>query len=204
MIKLFLRTAFVGLFSVILTSCYTQRVVYNFTPVQFQKKEIIPSSTDDVWASVVDILSEAGISIDIIDKGSGLIMTGRYYFKPSFQAEDGTLFNDADIAVQYANYCKNAAGAPASMRASAKWNIRVRADKEQRTVVTINITDITPEVLETRYSGYVPYNTWIKHPELQASSTGRFEKQVINLIKRQLNIVAEDVAPLERVEKAQD
>ena len=139
---------------------------------------------DEVWGLIIDLFSSKGISIKVIDKQSGLIISERASFirkrfdipNYTFESKDGKLENpDAWIVLERRGDGFGRLIQPAKL--TGDWNIRVK-EFNGKTLVTVNLVNIDASF----YSPPTTYSSGGDIP-LNAKSTGVFEKLILDIIK---------------------
>lgn len=86
-------------------------------------------SVDEVWSKVIDIFATKGITIKIIDKASGLIVTEDYSFLKSytFETVSGKPVNPNAMVV--CSRILNGLGEPMiPEKITGSWNVRVKPE----------------------------------------------------------------------------
>ena len=180
----------------ILSSCAPTKIIqlqgqYPSTPMIFNSDK----SFDKVWDNLVDVFAQKGLSIKIIDRSSGLIISGKAMLSATMEDKNGKPKNpDAFIAVP--SYMKDGKRYPVTASSSligpyatqkqidainstpvyGEWNVRIKSNGSG-TTINVNILNVTYDV----------YNSTLKtNVESMLStfkSTGVFEKQLSDLIK---------------------
>ena len=178
---------FSSLILITLNSCYTSKEYKlkgkNYGAIQIIKS---PKSVDSVWSNIIDFCAQTGVSIKIIDKNSGLIVTEKYNFKRhySFEINGKLIDTTAWVALSYISvkggYPDN------SVSVSADWNIRIKTDGAG-SIINVNLTNIDAGVhfVKTNAVGAsfgAPRTENIDYT-LDGESTGVFEKMIIDLVK---------------------
>lgn len=161
---------------VVLTSCFSTK----FTLSTFddcpspQTKFIVDKNYNDVWDNVIDFFASNNLAIKTIEKESGIIYSSTIKLSTAYWFSESKTYSNpnAHIAVQYrSDYKKDGTG----LSATAVWNVRVKKVNDNKTEISINIAD--PQITIMAYMG----KGIVKPVEsnLQAKSTGVFEKQLI-------------------------
>lgn len=133
---------------------------------------------DSVWSSIIDLFSSKGISIKVIDKQSGLIVSENTSFmhQYTFEGKDGKLENEnAWVVVERRG--NGWGGLVQPIKLTGDWNIRVK-ELNNKTLVTVNLTNIDASF----YIGPTTYSSGVYRP-LNCKSTGVFEKFIFDNIK---------------------
>lgn len=157
--------------TIFLQSCYTGVVPlkgkYQNAPVSSE----IKASTDDVWQSIVDYISEKRLPVKIIDKPSGFVIFEKYSFagKMSVEDKDGKLISpEAYVAVDRPK--GDFPDKNINFKAVGSWDIRLKKISDGISNVIVNLDSISVGTKLQKLSGY---------------STGNLEREVISFIKSQ-------------------
>lgn len=184
--------------------------LYNFTPTPPTISRLVDEPYEDVWDGVIDIVSTAGLPIQLLDKPSGLIVIGETEFPTMFWLD-----NNKDIAEKsaylLAQYGDSYQSGINDIRGFASWNIRVRpsAVNTRKTEVTINI--VNPRAMVRKETGYIlilffPFPTYEYVPYIgRMVSSGRFENIFIDAIldKKKINDIKDISSELQTQRQAQ-
>lgn len=147
----------------------------------YEKPAFVSSkNVDQVWSNIIDMFANHGISIKLIDKASGLIVSEETSFLDSFTFEDpnGNLRDNTAIVVL--NTIKYGEVQQVPQFVTGSWNIRIKPNAEDpnKTDVNVNLLNIKAEF--HYYGGsYVPPRHYI----FEGKSTGVFEKKIFEMIK---------------------
>lgn len=130
-------------------------------------------SFDEVWDNVIDLFATKGLSIKLIDKSSGLIVSEKTSLMNDYTYEyKGNLVDsDAYVVVSRVIMADQDIN-PESI--TAEWNVRVKPNGSNGSTVNVNLTNIQCSN-STKYKGGAVYYT--------AKSTGVFEKTFANMVK---------------------
>ena len=132
-------------------------------------------SVDAVWSNIIDLFSQRGISIKIIDKSSGLIISSQSEILSTYENKKGEPINpNAYVVVERNNMEEQEARKAPLYPVLGEWNIRIKADNG-RTSINVNIVNISSE----RQGGYGRTEKFDPH----AHTTGVFEKLIFEKIK---------------------
>lgn len=132
-------------------------------------------SYESVWSKAIDYFSERGVSIQTVDKSSGLIASGNYSFKNSVTVESsdgGFLDNDKWIVCACPYLSTGVVVAPNV--SNGAFNLRI---KQENGKTLININFLPNEFYDNLVSGLGTFRV-----ERQAFSTGVFEKKLAEYI----------------------
>lgn len=127
-------------------------------------------SADDVWSNVIDFFATNGLSIKIIDKQSGLILSEKVSFMQngSYERLDGPGINKPQAFV----VIERKAVSPNSI--TGEWNIRVKS-MGGKTHVRVNIVQLRAEYLSNSYL--------VGNEVFDVRSTGVFERMILDGIE---------------------
>ncbi len=132
-------------------------------------------SFEKVWSKAIDFFSDRGISIQTVDKSSGLIVSGNYSFRNSITIEssDGGFFDNDKWVVCACPILPDGNVLPPTV-ADGNFNLRI---KEENGGTRINVNLITREFYESVTTTLGPIRI-----ERKAFSTGVFEKKIAEYI----------------------
>jgi hypothetical protein len=134
---------------------------------------------EKVWSNIIDLFATKGLSIKLIDKSSGLIVSEKTSLINNYSFEDakGNLINpSAYIALDRNEFSGLSSIIPE--RITAEWNIRIKAISDNQTVINVNLTNIdaTKTFPASQYSaGSIII--------FKGKSTGNFEKEISDIVK---------------------
>jgi hypothetical protein len=143
-------------------------------------------SFNDVWENIIDLLAMTGMSVKMIDKENGIIISEITDMAnvTSFENEDGSLMNpNAFVAAESYEYPMNTFSIGSLL---CSWNIRVK-DKNDFRIIMVNLTFKSIVVNGhtwadtydvTKYPSY--YKPEDYPPGIK--STGVFEQSIIDFI----------------------
>ena len=161
---------------------------YPSTPMVFSSEK----SFDKTWDNLIDVFAQKGLSIRIIDRSSGLIISQTSLLKTTIEGKAGLVDSTAFIAVPY--YLSNKRRIPITnpvVGAYAQekdilptpvygdWNVRIKASPTGGSIINVNITDLNYKLVGSKIKDM--QNNIIKI--IDYKSTGVFEKQLADLIK---------------------
>lgn len=136
-------------------------------------------SFEQVWTNIIDLFATKGLSIKLIDKSSGLIISEKTSFLNDYTFEDktGNLENkEASVVLNKIGYSGNKSFKPEKI--TGEWNIRIKDNGNNETLVNVNLTNIDA-TLFIAGSKYSPASTLT----FNGKSTGKFEELISTLIK---------------------
>jgi hypothetical protein len=146
---------------------------YQNTPYQIETTK----SFDEVWSNVIDMFATKGLSIKIIDKSSGLIISDKTSFISSFTYEnkEGLLIKpNAFIVI---NMIKSLGVVFHPTIITGEWNIRIKKN-EEKTLINVNLVNIN-----AMYTSPPTQSSPARTLNLEAKSTGVFEKIIADIIR---------------------
>jgi len=162
-----------------LSSCSVHKVI-PISEDYFDPKTIeTPSSFDQTWDKLIDLFAQNGLSIKVIDRSSGLIVSERSLLPSTIELDvPGKLKNPTAYAVspkvRYATRDK-----PLYYELTGEWNVRLKKS-DKGTVISINISNV-----EGKYVAYDDHSNAIVYTKHcpTCRSTGAFEENISNFIK---------------------
>lgn len=170
----------IALFVLFLISCNSTRIIpikgtYLTKPYEAQANK----DFEDTWDKAIDLFAQNGLSIRLIDKSSGLIISERALLPYTRENRKGELINkDAWVVVDRVENKSTGKLDPISS-ATGEWNIRIKKGKTTTPIINVNLVNIQVGVLAppTKFEkGKI-----IVIP-ISSKSTGVFEKIVTDLI----------------------
>ncbi len=182
-----------SIITIIITSCVTTNKVislkgnYPQTPITFKSD----AKFDQVWDRLVDLFAQKGLSIKIIDKNSGLIVSDKSILSTTVENKNGGLQDSSAFIVvpkiyqrtaqRYVPITKINAGPYVSKNhidnvdpIYGDWNVRIKA-LDSGTIINVNIINL--------YYDIVDKNVIRQNPLHNYKTTGVFEKTIFELIK---------------------
>lgn len=135
---------------------------------------------EQVWSNVIDLFARKGLSIQVIDKASGLIVSEQTSLLQSYTFEDSNgklIDNNAWIIVQKITLSRQVL---LPIRFLGSWNIRLKKIDDNKTIINVNLN------INSAQGQW--YNTMTGKPSgifytMSAKSTGNFEKMISNMIQ---------------------
>lgn len=182
------------LFSFLLIACSpTQKIIqlkgsYPVPPIEITSSK----SFDEVWDKLIDLFAQKGLSIRLIDRSSGLLISGAATLVTTIEDKNGNLMDStAHIVVakrydatahRYVPITKVIAGPYVSKSYIDKpdpvygeWNVRI---KKAGTGTSINVNVVNTIYTYVDAKG-IPYDRKLS----LYKTTGRFESMIANIIK---------------------
>lgn len=127
-------------------------------------------SLDVVWSNIIDLFATKGLSIKVIDKSSGLIVSERSSLPMTFENNMGKMKDSTAFVV--GQIISAGAIDYVPTRAYGEWNVRIKPGESGKTSININLTNIDAVIeagKQTMHSS--------------GKSTGVFEKLIADQIK---------------------
>ena len=145
---------------------------------EYQTGPYIQSTTtsiDKVWDKLVDLFATKGLSIKVIDKSSGLIVSDKYKLSVTQENKSGKLINPNAYVVSVKLYNPGSRTYLPINTTVGEWNVRIKPDGNGGTIINVNLVNI--QEVWTDSKGYS------KDVVSTAKSTGVFEKIIFDTIK---------------------
>lgn len=161
----------------ILSGCSIER--YELSGDYSNEPTIITStkSFDSVWSNVIDLFATKGLSIKIIDKSSGIIVSEKSSFLDHYTFEyKGKLEYPKKWIVLESIYVMGNQWEPDKL--TAEWNVRIKSIPSGGCTVNVNLTNIeaTKHFDASKYSAASNY-------DIKGYSTGVFENKIASIVK---------------------
>ena len=179
--QIIIKTILFLFVATILTSCMTLQPIplkgnYLDAPYELETDK----SFDEVWSNIIDLFATKGLSIKLIDKSSGLIVSEKTSFLNNYTFEDksGNLENEeAYIVIEKVTYQGyNQSVQPDDL--TGEWNVRIKKTENDKTLINVNLTNITGSKFIAG-SDYSP----AQNVNFKGKSTGKFEELITELVK---------------------
>jgi hypothetical protein len=138
---------------------------------------------DAVWDKIIDFYAQKGLSIKIIDRSSGLIISDRTVLTTTFEDNKGQPIKPAAWIVLPKTINPNDRKPFAPGLITGEWNIRIKELSDKRTSINVNLVNIngTEEIIAKVGTSYKTTKQAI--PLTRYKSTGNFEKMITEYIK---------------------
>lgn len=191
--KVHLKITALLLSVIVLTSCSTKLIpfknTYPTTPIIVQTT----SSFDQVWDKLIDVFAQNGLSIKLIDRSSGLILSGKAVIPASYEYTNGNLV-EPNAFISIITYKANGRIAPfylatigpyasddqiKNIKVYGEWNVRVKKLETGGCSINVNLTSVTYD----SYNSSLKYNVEKSMDKAQYRSTGVFENLISEKIK---------------------
>lgn len=150
----------------------------NYSNGNFEEYSI--KSVDEVWSNIIEFFAKGGISIKIIDKSSGLIVSDKTEMTWTYENKKGELVNPEAwlVIAKLIDPANQKPVKPESI--NGEWNIRIKQSGE-KTLININL--VNPTYSTYRVSGGVRSLVAYNFKKGLFQSTGEFEKWIYETIK---------------------
>lgn len=132
---------------------------------------------DQVWDKVVDFFSQKGLYIRLIDRTSGLIVSGKSQLIWTYERKNGLPLNSNAWVVVEKQIDKSTGDILKPYVVYGDWNVRIKSLPDGRTNINVNLVNI----LAKRLSNNPAFPT--EEVEIEAVSTGNFEKLIADYLK---------------------
>lgn len=132
---------------------------------------------DRVWDNIIDFFSKSGLPIRILDKSSGLLISGEITLRYTSEDKKGNLVNPgAYVVVNKIQYRDGSIGTPNYLGVTGEWNVRIKDGEGGKTVVAVNLVN-------PKYTSIIDRNVPISFKQGMFQSTGVFENLIFQAIK---------------------
>jgi len=166
------------IFIILCAACSPQmtplRGSYEVSPFQVISEKQI----DTIWSNIIDLFATKGLSIKVIDKNSGLIVSEKTSLISNYTFEDdrGKLLNtNAWVVINRIQWMGSNV---TPERLTGEWNVRIKPYAGGKTAINVNLTNIEG----TRHyakADYSPEQNFV----FEGHSTGKFEQTIADIIK---------------------
>lgn len=137
------------------------------------------TNKDKVWDNIIDFFAQRGISIRIIDRSSGLIISTPTNLAWTQEDKNGNMKNkDAYISIPLL-YDKGAKKYYKPTSLTGEWNIRIK-EVDGKTSINVNLFNIEASYYSNNYT-YRTSNYLVAITD--GKSTGVFEKLIFEIVK---------------------
>ena len=137
---------------------------------------------DEVWSNTIDLFTTQGLSIKLLDKSSGLIVSEKTSFLNDYTFEDknGDLENpDASIVIEKYTYKGNNKPVIKPEELTGEWNIRIKNTGNGKTEINVNLTNANGSTFIAGSDFSAP-----EIISFVGKSTGNFEETVSKTLKK--------------------
>jgi len=153
---------------------------YPKPPISFRSEKPI----EKVWDNLIDVFAQKGLSIKIIDKSSGLIVSERKSLSFTVEDKNGKIQNASAFVVmpRMTNQGFNAPIMPYNVY--GEWNVRIKPDGNG-TSININLLNFSADYGDPKSETALYYQKfkWKYHGSLDGQTTGVFENYLAAAIK---------------------
>jgi hypothetical protein len=167
--------------ALIISGCSTPKPIALKGAYSTEPKALETEATfDQVWDRLIDLFAQKGLSIKIIDRSSGLIISERSLLPFTTENNLGILKDSTAFGVVpkvYDSYSKKYK--PIYTSLTGEWNVRIKKGPGGKTVINVNIVNIQG-IGSLIYQGKIQSTNT---PCSECRSTGVFESLISNLIK---------------------
>ncbi|MBL0337317.1 MAG: hypothetical protein IPP73_18915 [Chitinophagaceae bacterium] len=163
------------LFIILFSSCATKIYPLKGTYTNGNFEQITDKSKDQVWENIIDFFSKNGISIRIIARSSGLIISGESSLTWSYENSNGILDTPEACVAIYKLYDPGSRTIFKPYSVTGEWNIRIK-EQNGKTLVNINLVNPSYTLAQTSANRTIFQKGYLQ-------STGNFEKWVYDNIK---------------------
>lgn len=153
---------------------------YKTVPLKgsYQTGPFVKSTTtppEKVWDKVIDLFATKGLSIKVIDKSSGLIVSDKTGLLATNEDKNGKLINPSAWIVlpKFYNPANQQFLTPNSV--TGEWNVRIKSDEKGGTLINVNLVNVREL--------YPDLKGFINESPSNGKSTGVFEEIIFNYIK---------------------
>jgi hypothetical protein len=175
-LKLFSASSSILLLSLI--GCTTTKIVPLKGVYENKPFEIISDTPkDQVWDKIIDFFAQNGLSIKIIDRSSGLIISDRSSLNWTFENNNGELIKPlASVVIEkIIDIGTKKPIRPSSV--TGDWNIRIKQLPDNKTSINVNL-------LHIEATGYtIKFGEGVTQYAIKGKSTGNFEKLISDKVK---------------------
>ena len=160
-----------------LASCVsTKTIAVKGSYLQRPFEVISENSKDAVWDKLIDLFAQKGLSIKIIDRSSGLIISEETALLWSWEDAKGTA-QKREAWVVIPKVIDIANKKPIKpYRVTGEWNVRIKQNSEGKTVINVNLVNF--KAIENPRTTLYPQTALTG-----AQSTGIFEKIIADSIQ---------------------
>lgn len=185
-----MKTLYALVFLFLMSSCTSEifpiKGNYPPTPIYYMSDK----TYDEVWDKLVDLFAQNGYSISLLDKASGIIISGNYAFDATIENKDGSLLDPGAYivvpktgAINSVNQFVALSGGYYDTKTKkvitspvyGVMNVRIKKTNSG-TAINTNLVNIYYEISDAKKS-------LIKTPIKDYRSTGVLEKFIADQIK---------------------
>lgn len=174
-----LLPAIIGLIS--LASCLTIKTIpTKGTYIKPPYTDTASITKEQAWDKIIDFFAQNGLSIKLIDKSSGLIVSDKTLVPATYENKLGMPDNTSAWIVLPKRIDPNS-GKPIKIQdVVGEWNIRIKELSNSKTYINVNLVNLTETNI---YTGTKASATPSYMARRDFHSTGIFEKKICEMIK---------------------
>lgn len=128
---------------------------------------------DAIWDKIIDLFAQKGISIKLVDRSSGLIVSDKTALTYSWEDTKGALVKKDAWVVIPKVFDRGSMKLIKPSIIIGDWNIRIKATPDNKTAINVNLVNIRGSYLLDSHTE-VP---------IDGKSTGAFEQMIADNIK---------------------
>lgn len=167
-----------SLFLILSLVCCSPKIIplkgsYPSTPII----EYSDNSVDKVWDKIIDFFAQNGLSIKIIDRSSGLIISESSELTWTFEDKKGNQIKPGRWVAIPMVIAPGADKATSPYKVLGEWNVRIKSAGD-KTSINVNLVNI-----RARFATYSMADRDPVYTRVDGRSTGVFEKQMFEIFK---------------------
>jgi hypothetical protein len=169
----------------LLASCYTVKTIpIKGTYLRPPYTDTATIAKEQAWDKIIDFFAQNGLSIKIIDKSSGLIISDHTAVPATYESKLG-IPEKKDAWIVLPKRIDPNSRKPFPIKSiTGEWNIRIKELPDKRTFVNVNLVNLTKtenSIIST--GGFKTTTIPQQVAVLDFKSTGLFEKTICEMIK---------------------
>ncbi|HTI12517.1 MAG TPA: hypothetical protein VL832_28285 [Puia sp.] len=170
--------------SLFMLSCSVQFVApkgnYPKPPIAYHSNKPV----DKVWDNLIDVFAQNGLSIKIIDKSSGLIVSERKSLSFTVEDKKGKIKNPSAFVIMPRITYEGFDDAILPYHVYGEWNVRIKAEG-QGTLININLLNFNADYGDPKSENSLYYQKLRRKYQgsLDGQTTGIFENIIATSIK---------------------
>lgn len=139
------------------------------------------NNKDTVWDKIVDFFAQNGLSIRIIDRSSGLIVSNITALTWTHENAKGGLIDPAAWVVLNKVYYQGSTKYVLPVSVTGEWNIRIKSIADNKTNINVNLVNLKYNSPTDQPTVVIKDKKYI--PLFQTKSTGKFEEKIFDIVK---------------------
>lgn len=164
--------------------CFLFSCAYKSVPLKGNYDEkpfelIVEKNKDVIWDNLIDFFATKGLSIKLIDRTSGLILSDRSLLTWTYEDAKGKLENPAAWVVLPKIVDPGTMKPVSFAQVYGDWNVRIKEIDKDKTKINVNLVNISYTSTIYAFMSTVPTST-VYH---DGKSTKVFEKLISEQIK---------------------